>query len=58
MKPVIQAGCMDCGLVTNHDTRTQAVASAQAHMLEQPTHRGLVADPGNGWHRAWAADKP
>lgn len=50
--PRVQAGCMDCALVTNHTTTPQAYTALQAHVNELPDHRPLVSDT-NGWHRAW-----
>lgn len=50
--PIVQAGCMDCDLVTNHTTTTAATTALEAHVTEMPEHRPLIGD-NRGWHRAW-----
>jgi hypothetical protein len=54
MIPNVQQGCEDCDLVTNHRTKTRAVAAILAHVAET-AHWPLIAD-NNGWHRIWPKD--
>jgi hypothetical protein len=53
---VIQQGCEDCELVTDHRTRTQALRACLWHVTELKGHRPLIAD-NNGWHRVWLEDE-
>jgi hypothetical protein len=42
---------MDCDLLTEHHTITEAEGSLYAHRFDQPAHRLLVDTPANGWTR-------
>jgi hypothetical protein len=50
-KTIVRAGCMDCDLLTEHHTITEAEGSLYSHRFDQPAHRLLVDTPANGWTR-------
>lgn len=53
----VYAGCMDCDLRTGHFTLSEAQGSILSHVFQFPTHRPLVSDEKNGWHRAWMLEE-